>query len=133
MASALKFSTTLRNQLADSFGGSFDSGTMAIYSGAPPADPQTAPTGVLLATINLPADAFAAAVTGVIAKNGAWSASVASSGTAGWFRLANSGGTIKVDGTAGVAGDTPDAVLDNKVLVAGGTVTVNTFTLTQPE
>lgn len=133
MASALKFSTTLRNQLADSMGGTWDNGTLKIYDAAPPANPQTTYTGNILATITLPADSFAASISGVIAKAGTWSAVVGTSGTAAGFRLENSATGKIVDGTAGVSGDSPDLILDNKVLVSGGTVTVNTFTFTQPE
>ncbi len=133
MASALKFGTTLRNQLADNLGGTWDSGSLVIYDTAPPANPQATYSGVALATITLPADAFSAAVNGVASKNGTWSDTVDSSGTAAGFRMLSSDTTLVLDGTAGVSGDSPDMVLDNKVLVAGGTVTVNTFTFTQPE
>jgi hypothetical protein len=133
MASALKFGTALRTQLADSMGGAWDSGSLVIYDTAPPANPQATYSGVALATITLPASAFAAAIDGVVSKDGTWSDTVDESGTAAGFRMLSSDTTKVIDGTAGVSGDSPDMVLDNKVLVAGGTVTVNTFSFTQPE
>lgn len=133
MAIALKFSTTLRNQLADSLGGTWDLGTLKIYDTAPPASPQDTYTGNLIATIILPADAFSAAVLGVISKAGVWSDTVYASYTAAGFRMEDAATGKKIDGTAGIASDLPDLVLDNKVLIAGGTVTVTSFTFTQPE
>lgn len=133
MASNLKFGTTLRNQLVTSMGTPWNSGSLFIYDGAPPADPQTAPSGNLLTTIVLPNPAFGSAANGVISKDGTWSGTVSQGGTAGWFRMTASGVDMDLDGTAGISTDTPDLVLDNKVLIQGGTVTVTSFTFTQPE
>ena len=133
MASALKFGTALRDQLANSMGGTWNTGTLVVYDAAPPANPQTGYTGNILATITLPNPAFGSSTTGVVSKSGTWSATVSLSGTAAGFRMTSNDTTKIIDGTAGVSGDSPDLVLDNKVLVAGGVVTVNTFTFTQPE
>ncbi len=133
MASGLKLGTTLRTALANAMAGLWNSGTVKIYSGSQPADPQTAPSGTLLATINIPSTAFGAASSGVASKSGTWSATVANSGTAGWFRMTSSDTTEIMDGTVDVAGNSPDMVLDSTSLVASGTVTVSTFTITQPQ
>jgi hypothetical protein len=133
MASALKFGTLVRNALADALAAVWNSGTLLIYDSAPPADPQTAFSGNLLVTINIPATAFGAASSGVASKAGTWSATVSASGTALGFRMIDSGGTKKMDGNIGLTASSPDMVLDNNVLVSGGTATVSTFTLTQPE
>lgn len=133
MASNLKFSTTVRNTLANAMGALWAGGTLTVYDSAPPANPQTTYTGNALVTITLPTPAFGAAVVGVISKSGVWSAVVSISGTAAGFRMTSSDSTQIIDGTAGIAGDTPDLVFDNKVLVAGGTVSDSTFSFTQPE
>jgi hypothetical protein len=133
MASARKLSTIARNILANSVVAEMASGEMHIYDAAPPANPQAAYVGTELAVIALPAPAFAAAVTGTISKSGVWSGPVSHSGTAAGFRLINGGGDVMLDGTAGVAGDTPDAILDNKTLVSGGSVVCTAFAITVPE
>jgi hypothetical protein len=133
MASALKFSTTLRNSIASNFGSTFNGGILIIYNAAPPANPQADYVGTALAVIPLPVPAFGSPATGVISKAGTWSAGVQVSGTAAGFRLKSADLTFIIDGTAGITSDTVDLVLDNKVLVAGGTVTVTACTITQPE
>lgn len=133
MASALKMGTITRNTLTDSLGSIWNSGTVLIYNDAAmPANPQSSFTGTLLATIDIPATAFAAAATGVAAKTGTWSCtSISASGTATSFRMIDAGGTKKMDGNAGLTGT--DMILDSVALIQNGTVTVNSFTLTQPE
>src|SRR6185503_5628773 len=95
---AERISTTARNRQADSVGDDFNSGTLKIYTGSQPASGDDAASGTLLVTINLPADAMAAAASGVAAKSGTWSGVAVADGTAGWFRVVNSGATRNYDG-----------------------------------
>lgn len=140
---ALRLSTALRNAMLNSWingtaASMWDSGVLEIRSGTIPADADTAPTGTVLASITLPADSFAAAASGAVAKAGTWADSSAdAAGTASWFRLRQSGdaGTTnttdeRIDGTVGTSG--ADLNLDNTSIGAGQSVTINTFTLTQP-
>jgi hypothetical protein len=140
---ALRISTALANSMlnawangtADSF---FDSAIMEIRSGTIPADADTAPTGTVGASITLPADAVAAASAHAIAKSGTWSDSSADASiTATWFRIRRSGdaGTTnttdkRMDGTVGTSG--ADLNLDNTSINITQSVTINSFTITQP-
>lgn len=142
---ATVISTFLRDKIADAVcnagaGINFDSGTLQIRSGAAPG-PNAAVTGTLLASITLPADAFAAASTGACAKAGTWQdASADAAGTAAHFRIAQSGdaggatGTTdeRIEGTVTATGGGGDLELDNVVIAAAQTVTITSFTVTMP-
>ncbi len=84
----LRLSTTARNALANALATTINAngnaGTIKIYSGSQPADPQTAPSGTLLATITLPNPPFGSAATGVITANAITQVNAGASGTAGW-------------------------------------------------
>lgn len=132
MAKAPRFNTAFRNALLD--GGmltDFDGGTLKIYTTPRPATADTAASGTLLATIDVDADSFAAAASGgVLAKNGTWeeASTPAPGGTAVWFRLANAGDTIRIDGTVGTSD--ADLILSAVVLATGDKVVVDTFNVT---
>src|SRR6187551_1059283 len=93
---AIVMSPTMKRVILDgSFnsgsGINFDSGVLEIRSGAAPG-PEAAEGGTLLASIALPADAFAAASSSSIAKAGTWAdASADGTGTAAHFRMRRSG------------------------------------------
>ncbi len=96
-----------------------------IYTATQPATGNTAASGTLLGTITTVA--FGTAASGSVAKAGTWSTTAGASGTAGWYRLRNAAGTASEDGAFGA-----EATIDNASIVSGGTITVNTCTLTQP-
>ena len=130
---AEKIGAATRNRQADSLGSTFyGGGTLKIYTGSQPATADTAPSGTLLCTITLPATPFGAASGGVASKSGTWSAAAGAGGTAGWFRIETSGGTHPMDGAITATGGGGDMELDTTTIVSGQTVTINTFTLTQP-
>lgn len=129
---AERINAAARNRQADSVGDDLNSGTLKIYTGAQPASADDAASGTLLVTINLPADAMAAAASGVAAKSGTWSGVAAATGDAGWFRIANSAATRNYDGAITVTGGGGDIELDDISIVSGQTVLINTFTITQP-
>lgn len=93
----LKRSIGLRNASIDSgFGPAFDggSGRINVYTGAQPADAETAASGTLLATLTLASDAVAAASGGAAAFNSITADSAAdASGTPGWARFYRTGDT----------------------------------------
>lgn len=107
---------------------------MEIRTGAQPADCAAANSGTILVTINLPSDWMAAASSGSKAKSGTWQdTSADATGTAAHFRIFNSqttkdGTTCFMQGSVGQGSG--DLSLDNTSIVAGQTVTVNTFTIT---
>ena len=137
---AITLNVPLRNLLLDGMNTGFDGGLLRIYSGTKPATANLAPTGTLLASITLPADAFAAASGGSIAKNGTWQdTSANATGTAGWFRISEVGDTDaldgdfhRLDGTVTATGGGGDLTLDSTSITSGQSVTVNTFTITAP-
>ena len=137
MATAFKISTAMRNAMADAAADRHDApdgpAFIEIRTGAPPATPATADSGTLLATCNMSATAYGAASSGTCQENPITSDTNAdASGTAGHFRVKDDS-TVLMQGTAGEAADSPDLVFDDKDIVAGGTVAITNFAITQPE
>lgn len=54
-------------------------------------------------------------------------------GTAAWFRAYDGNGLAIIDGTAGVSGDTPELVLDDKTFEVNDTITVASWVVNQSE
>jgi len=109
------------------------SGTIQVRSGAIPATPNTAATGLLLGTLTFSDPAFSAAVAGVATANPITGDAVAdATGAATWFRVLDSSGNAVFDGDITVTGGGGSLTLDNINVIAGGTISINTFTLTQP-
>ena len=108
--------------------------SLEIRTGAQPANCAAVGTGTVLVTINLPTDWMAVASGGTKAIAGTWQdTSADATGTAAHFRVYNSqvtkdGTTCYMQGSVGQGSG--DLSLDNSALVAGQTVTVNTFTWT---
>lgn len=136
---ALTLSTAQRDDQAAAVD-QFNSGVLEIRTGAPPG-PNAADSGTLLASITLPADAFSGPSTGVLTKAGTWQdASADATGTAGHFRIKQSGDTggasgatdERLEGTVTATGGGGDLTLDNTSIASGQAVTINSFTLTQP-
>lgn len=108
------------------------SAVLRIRTGAAPADCGTADSGTVLAEMTLPSDWMAAAASGSKALSGTWQdASANASGTAGHFRIYDSGGTTcHIQGTCTGTGGGGDMELDNTSINSGQQVSVTTFTLT---
>ena len=109
-------------------------GTIQVRSGTQPANANAAATGSLLVTLGFSATAFApAGATGGQATANAISAgTVATTGTATWFRALKSDGTTAVfDGSVGTSA--ADLILSSVSLTAGGQVSVSSFTYTSTE
>jgi hypothetical protein len=66
---------------------------LITLNGAIPADCATAQTGVVAATITLPADWMANAATGAKAKTGTWTGTASATGDLNYWRLTDSTGT----------------------------------------
>lgn len=109
-------------------------GTLRIYTGSPPASPEDAATGTLLAELTFSDPAFGAASTSGTATANAITddSSANTSGVAGWFRIADSDGNALWDGTISTVGGGGDIEFDDTDFVAGGIVGIDSLTLTYP-
>lgn len=131
----LQLSTAVRNAILDVIESTTGAAAiLEIRSGAAPANCAAADSGTLLASMTLPSDWMAAASGGTKALSGTWQdASANNTGTAGHFRLKDSGGTTcHAQGTVTVTGGGGDMTLDNTSINSAQTVTITSFTLTAP-
>ena len=117
----------------------FDGGTLQIRTGSPPG-PNAAVSGTLLASITLPTPAFTES-NGVLTLSGTWQDSSANAtGTAGHFRIIQSGDAggatgstdERIEGTVTVTGGGGDLTLTAVNITAGDDVTITSATLTVP-
>lgn len=102
---------------------------LKIRSGAVPANCAAADSGIVLATLSLPATWMAAASGGSISKSGTWQDLTAdATGVASHFRIYDSGGTIcGIQGTVGAS--SANMIVSSTNLVMGQPFVVDTFTL----
>ncbi len=130
---AVQLSVAVRNARLDSVETTIGtSAVLRIRSGAQPATCATADSGTVLATLNLPVDWMAAASSGSKAILGTWQdLSADATGTAGHFRIYDSGGTVcGIQGSITITAGGGDMTLDNTSIATGQTVTITSFTLT---
>lgn len=120
-----------RNRSADSMGDDFNNATLEIYSGSQPAA-GGGPTGTLIVTMTLPADAMNAASGGIATKNGTWSGTAGASNTAGWFRVTSSAGARWYDGSVTGTGGGGEIELSSTSITSGQVVAITSFSITQP-
>lgn len=141
----MKLSTGARNHILDSMfngaaGVNFDSGVLEIRSGAAPSSPDDTESGTLLASIPIPADGFAAAASGSVAKAGTWEDTAAdAAGTAAHYRMRRSGDAggasttaVRIDGTVTATGGGGDLELQNTSLAVGQNVEITSLSKTMP-
>jgi hypothetical protein len=134
----IKLATTARNAAADAVVDLIDAGagagTIKIYTGSMPADPQTGATGTLLATLTFSGTAFGAAATGVATADTITAdASADDTGTAGWARIADGNGNTIMDCDVGVSASGAAIEFDSVSFEAGGAINITALTYTQPE
>lgn len=130
---AVQLSVAVRNARLDAVETNIGtSAVLRIRSGAPPATCATADSGTLLAEMSLPSDWMAAAASGSKALSGTWQdLSANAAGTAGHFRVYDSGGTVcGIQGTITATGGGGDMTLDNTSIAITQQVTITSFTLT---
>lgn len=123
---------SLRNRQVDSVGDDLNSGFIELYTGSQPADPNDAPTGTLLVSCALSADAYAAASGGSASKNGTVTGTAVATGVAGYARQRNAGSTRWMYGSVTATGGGGDVELDNTTINLGQVITINTSVITQP-
>lgn len=127
-----QFSVAVRNARLDAIESTVGtSAILKIRSGAPPTDCAAADAGTVLATLPLPLDWLAAASSGTKGLIGTWQdTSADASGTAGHFRIYDSGGsTCHWQGTASTSG--ADMILDNATLTVTLPFAVTSLILTE--
>lgn len=134
---ATRISNAARSAAADGVVDLLDAGagpgTIQIRTGAQPATVATAATGTLLGTLTLTKPAFGSAVNGVAtAATITGDTSADATGTAGWFRALDSNGNAVIDGSITASGGGGDLILDNVSVIAGGTINITSWTVTQP-
>jgi hypothetical protein len=148
---ALRLSTGLRTELAGTSGlrDILQGGFLDIYSGGQPTSADAGETGVKLGRISTTSGInatdgllFGTALDGILSKGTAgttvWSGVVITTGVTGYFRFYGTASTAlgasttgkRIDGSVGVSGS--DMVLANTSLVAGATLTIDTFSLEIP-
>jgi len=130
---AVQLSVAVRNARLDAIETNIGtSAVLKIRSGAQPATCATADSGTVLATLSLPVDWMAAASSGSKAILGTWQdLSADAAGTAGHFRIYDSGGTVcGIQGSITATGGGGDMTLDNTSIASGQQVTITSFTLT---
>lgn len=128
-------STAVRNARLDAIESTIGtSAKVRIYTGAQPATCATAASGTLLVEWALGSDWAAGASGGVKAFNSTPVAGTATgTGTAGHYRIVDSAGTTcHEQGAVTATGGGGDVTIDNTSIVAGQTVNINSWTVTEP-
>lgn len=131
----IQLSTAARNARLDAIEDTAGANpVLKIFSGAPPTNCAAADVGTVLATLNLPADAYADAANGQKLISGTWEDTAAdAAGTAGHFRYyASDGTTCHMQGTVTGTGGGGDMEVDNSNFQAGQQFTVSSLTLNEP-
>ena len=134
MARNAKLSDTCANAAVNAVTALCNTGYIRIYNGTQPTNANTAVSSqTLLSTLRFGATAFGAASAGVATANAITSdTDAAATGTATWFRaLKSDGTTVMFDGSVGTTG--ADLNLSTTAIVQHATVSISSFTYTQPE
>lgn len=142
MALNFRISNSAAKRLANAFETEVDIGSTAsvidIRSGAQPADPDTAASGTLLATLTFTDPAFGAATDAnpgglITAATITGDSSADATGTAGYFRIraTGTGADDVADGEVGTSG--ADLNFNTTAITSGSQVDITAFTVTMPE
>jgi hypothetical protein len=140
---AYRLNTTPKNTVIDAHTALFNKGAFSnpaslnFYSNAtsPPTNPGDALPGgsVLLSSVNFANTAFGSASAGVATANSLpISGAISNTGTCSWFRSVDGGGTVLGDGTVTATGGGGDIVFNSTSFIAGGSVQINTLTMSVP-
>lgn len=137
---AIRISTQARNDAGDSIvdlidtGNTVTNGYIEIRDGSIPANPQTAATGKILATLQLSVPAFKSFNNGTAQANTiSDDTQVDATGTATWFRIYNRNKIAIMDGVVTVTGEGGDIQFDNVNFIAGGVVSITSLLATMPQ
>lgn len=126
------YRTAMCNALVDGLDAGAGAGTIKIYSGTRPANPDTAITGTLLATVTCIDPAFGNATNGVATLSDPASVTAVATGTATHFRAADSTGAAVFDGDVTATGGGGDLTLTTTAITSGLSVDITGGTVTVP-
>ena len=132
MAKNTQLANATVNGQADNLAARLNNGYLRIYTGAQPANADTAlGAQTLLSEHRFSATAAPAASAGVITFSAITSVTAGNTGTAAWFRcLQSDGTTVVMDGTVDVTANTPNLVLNSTGISSGATISITAFTHT---
>jgi hypothetical protein len=135
---ALRLPTATRNAKTSASVGRLDAGTgtghIELRSGSQPADPNTAATGDLLATVNLADPAFGSPASGAAEAQGLpLPFTGVANGEIGWFRAFDSDNNAVFDGSVTATGGGGDLEVNNTNIAVDQEGSVTALTYTQPE
>lgn len=106
--------------------------TLRLRTGAAPVNCAAADTGTVIATLVLPADWMADASGGSKAKAGTWQdLSADATGTVGHYRIYDTSGTCRLQGSVTLTGNGGDMTLDTVDIAAGRQVTITSYNWTE--
>lgn len=127
---AINFTTAVNNSRVGQIATSAGTGaTLKIYTGSAPTNADTAVTGTLLVTLTI-AGSFGSSSGGVLTLGTVTAGTAVATGTAGYCRIATSGGTAICDLTSiGTSGS--DVNLNSTSITSGGSVSVTSGTITE--
>lgn len=117
--------TAVANQIGSS-------ALITIFSGSPPASPDSAATGTSLVVLTGAASGFGTIASGVLTANAVVQGITANTGTAGYCRISTSGGTPVIDADVGVTGGNAIVQLNSVSLTAAGPVQISSATFSEP-
>lgn len=135
---ATRLATATRNAACDAvvdlIDGGVGVGTIKIYTGSQPTTANDSiGASTLLATVSLSDPAFGSASTGAATLQGVpLSGTGVAAGTAGWARVADSGGGTVMDGSITATGGGGQIEMDTTTVSVGLTVTITAGTVTMP-
>jgi hypothetical protein len=131
----IKYTSAIRNAMLDTItSAAGGSALLRIYDNTAPGRPANANTAVTtqvkLAELTCNATFAAAASGGVLTLNAITGANALASGTASWFRITNSAGTVVIlDGD--ISTTLSDLNLSTTTIVSGQPISITSFTITE--
>lgn len=134
-----RLATTARNGAVNGVVDLLDVGTtnaagkIEIRDGAMPADPQTAATGTVLATVVLANPAAGAAASGAATITNPASVTAAATGTASWARFYDRDNAAVMDCDVTATGGGGSITLSTTSITSGVAVDLDAITYTQPQ
>lgn len=133
----VRLSTAARNAAANAIVPLLDAQTSAGYfevrSGTAPANPATAATGTVLATVTLSKPAEGSAATGVVTITDPAAVTASATGTATWARFYDGSANALWDCDVTATGGGGDLTLASTSLTSGETVDFGAITFTVPQ
>lgn len=127
-----QLSNSIVNSQAASVITALNNGSVRVYTGAQPANADTAVSGqTLLVTLPFAATSGTNSNGAITFNTAGMSATAVATGTATWYRCVQSDGTtVVMDGSVDVSGNTPNMALSSTAISSGATVSLSAFTHT---